>query len=178
MTVVWNFCRWGADVLPGKTSLAERSKEKRPFLLLSSYSIQVPRCTLTRSANQDKPCFHTKSWPVLLESCFQGQRREVRTISYLSVSARIENTVRYWTSQTLRILLTLSHLRAFTMMLSGKLFSRWSITKYNLLNGTDYYLLDREFWVGTEKHPARWEGEVRKNSNLRNSVYSHFYANP
>ena len=74
MTVVWNFCRWGADVLPGKTSLAERSKEKRPFLLLSSYSIQVPRCTLTRSANQDKPCFHTKSWPVLLESCFQGQR--------------------------------------------------------------------------------------------------------
>ena len=64
---------------------------------------------------------------------------EEQTISYLSVSARIENTVRYWpwTTQSLRILLTLSHL------------------KYKLLNGTNYYLLDREFWLGTEKHPAR-----------------------
>ena len=85
---------------------------------------------------------------------------EERTISYLSVSARIENTVRYWpwTTQSLRILLTLSHL------------------KYKLLNGTNYYLLDREFWLGTEKHPARsgagggvggGGGGVRKSSNLQ-----------
>ena len=33
------------------------------FLLLSSYSIQVPGCTPTRSANQHRPRFHTKSWP-------------------------------------------------------------------------------------------------------------------
>lgn len=44
------------------------------FLLLSSYSIQAPECTFTRSANQERPCFHSKSWPGLLESCFQGQR--------------------------------------------------------------------------------------------------------
>ena len=80
---------------------------------------------------------------------------EERTISYLSASARIENTVRYWTTQTLRILLTLSHL------------------KYKLLNGTNYYLLDREFWLGMEKHPARSGGGggagggVRKGSNLQ-----------
>ena len=80
---------------------------------------------------------------------------EEQTISYLSVSARIENTVRYWpwTTQTLRILLTLSHL------------------KYKLLNGTNYYLLDREFWLGTEKYPARSGGGEggggRKSSNLQ-----------
>ena len=47
-------------------------------------------------------------------------------------------------------------------------------------------MLDREFWVGTEKHPlGREEGErgmkggggVRKNADSRNSLYSSLYKN-
>ena len=30
-SLVWNFCRWGADVPPDETSLATRSKEKRLY---------------------------------------------------------------------------------------------------------------------------------------------------
>ena len=45
-----------------------------------------------------------------------------------------ENTIRYWTMQTLRIVLPLSH---FYMMLPGKRCSRWPITKCKLLNGTE-----------------------------------------
>ena len=65
--------------------------------------IQVPGYTITRSAVQPRPCFHTKSWPwspamLLSPNSFDSKEpvpeakdleKEKRTISYLSVSARI-----------------------------------------------------------------------------------------
>ena len=59
---------------------------------LFSYTrlIQVPGCTVTRSADQHRPCFNTRNKRSLgLGESSRGIIPEKRTISFLSVSARI-----------------------------------------------------------------------------------------
>ena len=52
--------------------------------------IQVPGCTVTRSADQHRPCFNTRNKRSLgLGESSPGIIPEKRTISFLSVSARI-----------------------------------------------------------------------------------------
>ena len=46
-SLVWNFCRWGADVPPDETSLATRSKEKRLYSqarIIENYRWQRQTC--------------------------------------------------------------------------------------------------------------------------------------
>ena len=46
-SLVWNFCRWGADVPPDETSLATRSKEKRLYSqawMIDNYRWQRQTC--------------------------------------------------------------------------------------------------------------------------------------
>ena len=94
--------------------------------------IQVPGYTITRSAVQPRPCFHTKSWPgspamLLSPNSFDSQEPvpEAKDLEqyhiFLSqpgsgwlirLTKWNENTMRYWTMQTLRIVITFSHLRA------------------------------------------------------------------
>ena len=82
-------------------------------------------------------------------------------------------------------------------MLSGKLFSRWPITKSKLLNGTETSLRRtlisnktvtcvKERIVGKSEKKNTKEGEREGgreggggvDRNWQNSVYSHFYTNP
>ena len=80
---------------------------------LFSYTriIQVPGCTVTRSADQHRPCFHTRP----------GSK-----FTHLQFCSRL-------------IIITGKSLfpRPKSMILSGKLFSRWPIKNCKLLNGEE-----------------------------------------
>ena len=86
------------------------------------------------------------SWEPVPEAKDLVVTLEKRTMPYLSVSARIRvidpfsqmkiDIIRYWTMQTLRIVITLSHRQSFTWCSPGNFSQGDQYLKNKLLNGT------------------------------------------
>ena len=78
--LIWHFCRWGADVPPGKTSQAARSKEKRLYLQARGLSASV-------SFLSSLPLSRSSTRPIS-RAVFDSRKRLLRRLGYLSRNAR------------------------------------------------------------------------------------------
>ena len=138
--------------------------------------IQVPGCTVTRSADQQIPCCPGQSSPAILLSPnrFDSQKPVLeakdlvvtlkkQTISYLCVSARIrvidpfnQNTTWHWTMQTLRIVLRLN--------VPSRPSQSFTLRKTVTLSGTETSV--RRALISNNCHLCQTEnsGQGRKNA--------------